>query len=303
MYLEKLQHLQLGNVQHFQPVQDLNFQPKRKSIALKRYPEPEEVVYNQYHVNKEEDINAEDEEEEDYEEKTSYTNSNTPQSKCSRGVSTDEIYELQQETQKSVTTELKIGRNSFSSQQIQSAKFLDNGNEGNNETSKRFEDGDPVANEPLLSRNSMLFNLIACGGSTSFRKTAPSPNAKQPPENVVARKSTCGGNLHRGVVCKAVKVAVEDNEMIGCMSENPRFWNLQSEEKDYFSGSIVESMIKEERVEVQPQFKKSSSFNEERCKKVGLGGGEAAVEEVKKENSVKGKCIPRKKSSGKQSKK
>ncbi|CAA3002089.1 protein UPSTREAM OF FLC-like [Olea europaea var. sylvestris] len=300
---EKLQHLQLGNVQHFQPVQDLNFQPKRKSIALKRYPEPEEVVYNQYHVNKEEDINAEDEEEEDYEEKTSYTNSNTPQSKCSRGVSTDEIYELQQETQKSVTTELKIGRNSFSSQQIQSAKFLDNGNEGNNETSKRFEDGDPVANEPLLSRNSMLFNLIACGGSTSFRKTAPSPNAKQPPENVVARKSTCGGNLHRGVVCKAVKVAVEDNEMIGCMSENPRFWNLQSEEKDYFSGSIVESMIKEERVEVQPQFKKSSSFNEERCKKVGLGGGEAAVEEVKKENSVKGKCIPRKKSSGKQSKK
>ncbi|KAL2521606.1 Protein UPSTREAM OF FLC [Forsythia ovata] len=280
---EKLQHLQVGNVQQFQPVHDLNFQPKRKSFALKRHPEPE-------------DINVEDEEEEEeYEEKTSYTNSNTPHSKCSRGVSTDEIYELQQETQKTVTTELKIGRNSFSSPQLT--------NEENNDTSKRFEDGDPVANEPLLSRNSMLFSLIACGGSTSFRKTAPSPIAKlQPVENVVARKSGCGDSLHKGVVCKAAKVAVEDGEMIGCMSENPRFGNLQSEEKDYFSGSIVESMITHERFEGEPRFKKSSSFNEERCKKV-VFQGEEAVKEVKKESYVKGKCIPRKKPSSKHSKK
>ncbi|KAL2490132.1 Uncharacterized protein Fot_43424 [Forsythia ovata] len=59
-----------------------------------------------------------------------------------------------------------------------------------------------------------------------------------------------GGTLHKGVVCKAAaKVAVHEDEMISCMSENPRFGNLQSEEKEYFSGSIVE-----ERIQVEPGF-------------------------------------------------
>lgn len=51
--------------------------------------------------------------------------------------------------------------------------------------------------------------------------------------------------------------------MIGSMSENPRFGNLQADEKEYFSGSIVEA-ITAARIEVAPGLKKSSSHNEER---------------------------------------
>ena len=52
------------------------------------------------------------------------------------------------------------------------------------------KDVEDVGTEPLLSRNSMLLSLIACGGSVSFRKAAP-PEA--------ARRSGSGG-LHKGVV-------------------------------------------------------------------------------------------------------
>ena len=54
-------------------------------------------------------------------------------------------------------------------------------------------------------------------------------------------------------------------EMINYVSENPRFGSLMSEEKEYFSGSLVESM-KANRAgsEVEPVLKKSNSFNEER---------------------------------------
>lgn len=52
----------------------------------------------------------------------------------------------------------------------------------------------------------------------------------------------------------------EDVIMIGSMSENPRFGNLQSEEKEYFSGSIVEA----KSIEKFDGLKKSSSHNEER---------------------------------------
>ncbi|KAH0693517.1 hypothetical protein KY285_020614 [Solanum tuberosum] len=178
-------------------------------------------------------------------------------------------------------------------------------------TSKRFEDGDPVITESLLSRNSVLFQLVSCGGSVSFRgksaTTDPPHIVKQqqppPPCTVVPRKSSSScASFHKGVLCKVAKN--NEVEEIKYMSENPRFGNLQSEEKEYFSGSIVESMTTEERTaQVDPQLKKSSSYNEERSSKAGLR--EVATEEEVKEElkAVKGKCIPRKKSSSKHSKK
>ncbi|KAH0679643.1 hypothetical protein KY290_023745 [Solanum tuberosum] len=179
-------------------------------------------------------------------------------------------------------------------------------------TSKRFEDGDPMVTESLLSRNSVLFQLISCGGSVSFRgksATTDLPHIvkqqqRPPPCTVVPRKSSSScASFHKGVLCKVAKNNVEVEE-IKYMSENPRFGNLQSEEKEYFSGSIVESMTTEERTaQVDPQLKKSSSYNEERSSKAGLR--EVATEEEEKEElkAVKGKCIPRKKSSSKHSKK
>ncbi|PIN17966.1 hypothetical protein CDL12_09371 [Handroanthus impetiginosus] len=218
-------------------------------------------------------------EEQEYEVKTEYTT-------CSRGVSTDEIQESKQkQTPKNTPNELILESNSFSSPPSTTS-------------SSTLSDGDPVGNEPMLSRNSMLFSLIACGGSGSFRKNAP-PGL---PPCAAARKSCSGGNLHKGVVCKeaaAAAAAKEEEEMIRYMSENPRFGNLQAEEKEYFSGSIVERMnYEEKRTGVGNGLKRSSSYNQERSTEAGLG--EVAEEEVKKEKGVKGKCIPRKKSSSKQ---
>ncbi|KAE8704914.1 hypothetical protein F3Y22_tig00110432pilonHSYRG00044 [Hibiscus syriacus] len=154
-----------------------------------------------------EDEEKEDEDEFD-EEKSCYTSSTTPRSRCSRGVSTDEI-EDQQDHQKPVS-------------------------------------------------DSVLLQLIVCGNLV-VNKAKNVPIMKQPvvQNNLVVKK---GENWHRGTLCKCAvkKKVVEDDEMINYMSENSRLGKLEA--KEYFSGSIVESMNFEKR---EPVLKKSNSYNEE----------------------------------------
>ncbi|KAK9004415.1 hypothetical protein V6N11_002216 [Hibiscus sabdariffa] len=265
---ERLKHIQISKREpHFQ---EPNLHPKQKSsaFALTRHRGPQEATFEE-----EQESDEDEEEEEEYEldeEKPCYTSSTTPHSRCSRGVSTDEL-EYQQHSSSII-----------SEKQVQS----------NNSTSKRFEDGEPVANVSASGRNSsVLLQLIACG-NLAVNKAKNMPSVKQPvvPNNVVKKSE----NLHRGVVCKSAAKVAEDDQMISCMSENPRFGNLQAEEKEYFSGSILESMNSENRVVAdQPLLKKSNSYKEEsRSCKATLGG---TVEEEKKDKAVKGNCIPRKK--------
>lgn len=257
-----MQQLQLSNRQQ---VQDLNFQSRQKALAPSRHRENEEAAEN----GKCEDQADYDEEEEEYEEeeKTSYTSSTTPHSRCSRGVSTDELEEdIAPPTQKNPSESTLNDTHSSSIMVCNKSKQSNNG-------SKRFEDGDPVEeSESAPSRNSVLLQLIACGSSAVAKATKNSACVKQPANsNTSSSSSSCSRavkrssneSLHRGVVCKlAVKVA-EEEDMINYMSENPRFGNLQAEEKEYFSGSIVESMT-EKRVAAQPVLKKSNSYTEER---------------------------------------
>ncbi|KDO56623.1 hypothetical protein CISIN_1g0457792mg, partial [Citrus sinensis] len=138
----------------------------------------------------------------------------TPRSRCSKGVST---YKHEDHESHHNNNKIPNPNNPNSSN-----------NEKNN-TSKRFEDGDPFASEPLApSRNStVLLNLISCG--------EPSVNNSDKNKNVVVvKKRGINDNLHKGVLCQsAVKVAEEeDNVIINYMSENPRFGNFQSEEKE-----------------------------------------------------------------------
>ncbi|KAM3200470.1 hypothetical protein BC332_30411 [Capsicum chinense] len=273
-----------------------NFLPKRKSGGSKQHADEPEIAQNNHNY-------IDDNEDELYEEKSSYTSSTTPNSTCSRGVCTDDQNEL---TRKNPT---KLSPPSATSSSISDMP----NNNACTTISKRFEDGDPVAaTGSLMTRNSVLFQFISCGGSMPFKvKDAetqhPSLNVKQqklpplpsPPSTVVPRKSSSSScaSFHKRVLCKAAEAEVEE---IKYMSENPRFGNLQSAEKEYFSGSIVESMTTEERTaaQVDPQLKKSSSYNEERSSNAELGEVAAEEEELKKEKAgVKGKCIPRKKSS------
>ncbi|XWS41537.1 hypothetical protein CRYUN_Cryun17cG0090200 [Craigia yunnanensis] len=258
---ERLQRLKISNRgPHFQ---EPNLQAKQKSptFTLTRQRGAQEAERTAF---EEQEFDEEEEEEEEYEldeEKTSYTSSTTPHSRCSRGVSTDELEDQEtnsQGPQKTISETAQQDSSLLSTSSILSEKQ----NQSKNSTSKRFEDGDPLATEPAPSRNSVLLQLIACG-NLAVNKAKNVPSMKQPlvPYNVVKKSE----KLHRGVLYKsAVKVA-EDDHMISCMSENPRFGNLQVEEKEYFSGSIVESMNSENRVVAdQPVLKKSNSYNEER---------------------------------------
>ncbi|PHU03795.1 hypothetical protein BC332_29046 [Capsicum chinense] len=69
-----------------------------------------------------------------------------------------------------------------------------------------------------------------------------------------------------------------------CLAENPRFMGLRLEDKEYFSGSLLETNVPKEPT----LLKRSSSFNADRTNKE-LGD---SVEEKEEKSSVS-KCIPR----------
>ncbi|XP_072980046.1 protein SOSEKI 2 [Typha angustifolia] len=149
----------------------------------------------------------------------------------------------------------------------------------------RFEDGDSVG-EPGSTRNSVLLQFITCGSGAV--KGRPATAVGSPLGG--GRKS---GGLHRGVVSRFASRALEEDELRG-VAENPRFRHLPVEDKEYFSGSIVEGS----RGPPEPSLKKSNSYNEERSSRLAIGEG--MVESEEERVGVRGKCIPgRKKSSGK----
>ncbi|KAK1267317.1 hypothetical protein QJS04_geneDACA000171 [Acorus gramineus] len=88
---------------------------------------------------------------------------------------------------------------------------------------------------------------------------------------------------------------------LDCLSENPRMVGLRMEDKEYFSGSLIEMKKHKDEGEVFVTLKRSSSYNAERnCKPV-----ESTTDrERSSANSPRSKCLPRtiKISSNRQSK-
>ncbi|KAE8688802.1 Protein UPSTREAM OF FLC [Hibiscus syriacus] len=72
---------------------------------------------------------------------------------------------------------------------------------------------------------------------------------------------------------------------LDCLSENPRLMGLRLEDKEYFSGSLVETkMLKQER---HTTLKRSSSYSDDRtCKEL------ESAEDKEETNSGHTKCIP-----------
>ncbi|XP_011032320.1 PREDICTED: protein UPSTREAM OF FLC [Populus euphratica] len=78
---------------------------------------------------------------------------------------------------------------------------------------------------------------------------------------------------------------------LDCLSENPRMMGLSSEEKEYFSRSLIETKMLKEG-DGHPSLKRSSSFNADRtCKQPD------SVEDNEESTSGRSKCIPRSKAS------
>lgn len=182
-------------------------------------------------------------------EKTSYTSSTTtPHSRCSRGVSTEELDEIV------ITNPPQPPPPSTTNSTTTLAEKLKQREERrvNNVKDNNY----PTTSAPSTtsSRYSVLLQLIACGSSGAEMK------AKQQE----GRLSNVGTTSKRRESVDEEKVYSGDEDI--CVTENPRLMgNLQSEEKEYFSGSIVESM-KANRVafQAEPVLKKSNSYNEER---------------------------------------
>ncbi|KAJ4767620.1 UPSTREAM OF FLC protein (DUF966) [Rhynchospora pubera] len=137
--------------------------------------------------------------------------------------------------------------------------------------------------EPGPTRpNSMFLQLIACG--------AGAVNAKGS-----GRKSS--GALHRGVVNRLAAGRLGLDDELSQVPHNSRCGSLSVEDKEYFSGSIVEVGC---QAVPEPALKKSNSYNEERSSRLGIGE-ETAVptgeeeEQVRAADGVKGKCIPSRK--------
>jgi len=147
-------------------------------------------------------------------EKTSYTSSTTtPHSRCSRGVSTEELDEV---VITNSTTTLAEKMKQREERRVKDSNY-------------------PTTSAPApSSRYSVLLQLIACGSSGAEMKAKEQEGRLSNVGTTSKRRESVTGNL-------------------------------QSEEKEYFSGSIVESM-KANRVafQAEPVLKKSNSYNEER---------------------------------------
>lgn len=122
-------------------------------------------------------------------------------------------------------------------------------------------------------RSSILLQLIACGSAVAKVRSGllrDSATAPPPPSSGSSTPNTSGrrslGSLHKGGGLRRRAAAAECDEEIHYMSENPRFGNPQLEDKEYFSGSIVESIAGNRSVAAAtgPGLKKSSSYNEDR---------------------------------------
>ncbi|KAL5053443.1 hypothetical protein RYX36_034125 [Vicia faba] len=292
--VEGFQQLNLNEKQTIQQQPD-RYNDSKSKVALSGRQQPKlESEDHQYEEYEEELL------EKDYDhldgEKTSYTSSTTtPHSRCSRGVSTEELDEVVT-TNNSNTTPTPPNPNSATTL-AEKLKQRDERRVNNVITTnypKRFGNESLTSAPVSQSRYSVLLQLIACGSSGAEMK------AKQ--NGGESRLSNVGTSKRRESVDEEEKPYDDDDEI--CLTENPRLLgNLQSEEKEYFSGSIVESM-KANRVAFQgdePVLKKSNSYNEERRSRLGME--EVKLKESSKEDKrvakggVREKCIPLIKSS------
>ncbi|XP_074559748.1 protein SOSEKI 2-like [Curcuma longa] len=160
--------------------------------------------------------------------------------------------------------------------------------------SQRFEDVNS-APELGLSRNSVLLQLIACGSAALKGRSTPSSGAVKAAAAAAnsasdAAAASGGGErhingLHRGALSRFAGREADDQSR--CYSEHPRYCHPLVEDKEYFSGSIVERSRGGGPPE--PVLQKSSSYKEERSSKLGI---EEDEERAAGKEEARGKCIP-----------
>ncbi|XP_062209146.1 protein SOSEKI 2-like [Phragmites australis] len=131
-------------------------------------------------------------------------------------------------------------------------------------------DQEPEPNRP----GSMLLQLIACGSTAATGGSGP--------------------RLSCGLVSRLSSRAGVDEEEAAGGELSRRFGHLAVEDKEYFSGSIVEGSGGRGTPLPASSHKRSNSYNEERSSRLGVGaiGGERVDEQTEGDEGIRGRCIP-----------
>ncbi|XP_062216545.1 protein SOSEKI 2-like [Phragmites australis] len=132
------------------------------------------------------------------------------------------------------------------------------------------------AEEPEPNRpGSMLLQLIACGSTAA---AAGSGKCRAEP------RRSCG------LVSRLSSRAGPDDEEEAGGELGRRFGHLAVEEKEYFSGSILEGGGGCRGMPLPASsLKRSNSYNEERSSRLGVG---ATGEQMEGDQGIRGRCIP-----------
>ncbi|KAK8941126.1 hypothetical protein KSP39_PZI010308 [Platanthera zijinensis] len=199
--------------------------------------------------------------------------------RCSRGVSTDEIerrrhhHHHHQKGKPAVScdapanhsgrTEIALDDSSPPSSSSSDKASAAAGGVRTGCASFLFEDSEPAAESGHI-RNSVLLQLISCGSIAvkGGRTTAGRGLGGLWKSAIAAPADVSASGRKSGISTAAAAAAAAE---LQCMSENPRrLGNPLMEDKQYFSGSIVEATAVSDRAAADPALKKSSSYNEER---------------------------------------
>ncbi|KAK3150732.1 hypothetical protein QOZ80_3AG0236960 [Eleusine coracana subsp. coracana] len=146
---------------------------------------------------------------------------------------------------------------------------------------------DQVEPEPEPNRTgSMLLQLIACGSTAPAAAGGSGGKCRSEPRRscgLVSRLSSRAG------------ADEEDDDDEACGELGRRFGRLAVEDKEYFSGSIVEGGGGRGTPLPASSLKRSNSYNEERSSRLGVGSiGEERRDEGMDgdEGIIRGRCIP-----------
>lgn len=222
--------------------------------------------------------------------------------RCTKGVSTEEEEEEEEECSSNLAqskeneheeqnpTELSGGEvspppSSSTSPESPNSKMKSN-SKGNNLRCQSVEEETYFM--PTKTRAStVLIQLISCGSiAVKDHSFVMASHSKSQVSCDESRSSQLTAVPSRPAMAKGV--TIEDE--LGCMPDNPRFAHVLLEDKEYFSGSIVETKTEKEAEGGDPTLKRCASYSADRSSKSDFS--ERSNEEDN--GGTRAKCIPRK---------
>lgn len=166
------------------------------------------------------------------------------------------------------------------------------------EVSPPPSDSSPETLESLMKADGRLVLHSGCGNEDGLNRTVENNGiGKMKPPSVLKQLISCGSVSFKDCGASSMKdhrfsllshyksrlprgAGNQAGKEVDGLIENPIFSRLTLEDKEYFSGSLIET-----KKDLFPALKRSSSYNADRCSQLELAEKEL--------EGVRAKCIPR----------